>query len=203
MELNEFLLKSPKLNQIPKPGTKSQLKMAPKGRETYYEKCKILRFAATVMLFYPIKTKIYFCLIRRALKTNIHSNQVSFPGGEKDKSDKNYWNTGLREMNEEIGVKQDQVIYITGLSKLFIPVSNFIVFPYMARIEKRPKFLINDSEVEYLIEVKLSTLLSKDSIGKSNILNRKVPIFNFKGEHVWGATAMILSEARDLILLSK
>ena len=203
MELNEFLLKSTKLNQIPKPGIKSQLKMAPQGRETYYEKSKVLRFAATVMLFYPIKTKIYFCLIRRAVKTTIHSNQVSFPGGEKDKSDKNYWNTGLREMNEEIGVKQDQVIYITELSKLFIPVSNFIVFPYMARIEKRPSFLINDSEVEYLIEVKLSTLLSKDSIGKSNILNRKVPIFNFKGEQVWGATAMILSEARDLILLSK
>ena len=203
MELKEFLRKSPKLKEIPKPGIKSHLKMAPQRRETYYEKNNMLRFAATIMLFYPINTKIHFCLIRRTLKTTIHPNQVSFPGGEKDKSDKNYWNTGLREMNEEIGVKQDQVIYITELSKLFIPVSNFIVFPYMARIEKRPSFLINYSEVEYLIEVKLSTLLSKYSIGESNILNRKVPIFNFKGEEVWGATAMILSEARDLILFLK
>ena len=202
MELKEFLRKSPKLNQIPKPGIKSHLKMAPQGK-TCFQTTNMLRFAATVMLFYPIDTKIHFCLIRRTLKTPIHSYQVSFPGGEKDKSDKNFWNTGLREMNEEIGVKQDQVIYITELSKLFIPVSNFIVFPYMARIEKRPSFLINDSEVEYLIEVKLSMLLSKDSIGKSNISNRKVPIFNFKGEQVWGATAMILAEARDLILLLK
>ena len=73
----------------------------------------------------------------------------------------------------------------------------------MARIEKRPSFLLNDSEVEYLIEVKLSMLLSKKSIGKLNILNRKVPIFNLKGEKFWGATAMILAEARDLILLLK
>ena len=197
MELNEFLHKTPKLNEIPKPWIKSQLKMAPMGREGFYEKSNILRFAATVMLFYPINKKIYFCLTRRSF------NQVSFPGGEKDKSDKNYWNTGLREMNEEIGVKQDQVIYITELSKLFIPVSNFIVFPFMARIEKRPSFLLNDSEVEYLIEVKLSMLLSKKSIGKLNILNRKVPIFNLKGEKFWGATAMILAEARDLILLLK
>ena len=87
-------------------------------------------------------------------------------------------------MNEEIGVKQDQVIYITELSKLFIPVSNFIVFPYMVRIEKKPSFLINDSDVEYLIKVELSMLLSKNSIGKSVISNRKVPIFNFKGEQV-------------------
>ena len=177
--------------------------MLPQLRETYPKKSNKLRFASTVMLIYQIKKILHFCLIRRNTKATVHSNQISFPGGEKDKSDKNYWDTGLREMNEEIGVKQDQVIYITELSKLFIPVSNFIVFPYMARIEKRPSFLINDSEVEYLIEVKLSMLLSKDSIGKSNISNRKVPIFNFKGEHVWGATAMILAEARDLFLLLK
>ena len=203
MELNDFLIKFPKLNEIPKPGFKSQFKMAPNGRESYPKRSNKLRFAATVMLLYPIKKKLHFCLIRRNTKATIHSNQISFPGGEKDKSDKNYWDTGLREMNEEIGVKHDQVIYITELSKLFIPVSNFIVFPYMARIDIRPSFLINASEVEYLIEVKLSTLLSKNSISTSNILNRKVPIFNFKGEQVWGATAMILAEARDLILLLK
>tara|TARA_X000001036_G_scaffold105379_1_gene98501 strand:- start:905 stop:1516 length:612 start_codon:yes stop_codon:yes gene_type:complete len=203
MELNEFLLKSTKLNEIPKPGIKSQFKMLPQLRETYPKKSNKLRFASTVMLIYPIKKILHFCLIRRNTKVTVHSNQISFPGGEKDKSDKNYWDTGLREMNEEIGVKKDQVIYITELSKLFIPVSNFIVFPYMARTDKRPSFLINDSEVEYLIEVKLSTLLSKNSIRKSNIVNRKVPIFNFKGEQVWGATAMILAEARDLILLLK
>ena len=38
MRLNEFLLKSPKLNEIPKPGIKSQLKMSPQGRQMYYEK---------------------------------------------------------------------------------------------------------------------------------------------------------------------
>ena len=54
-------------------------------------------------------------------------------------------------MNEEIGVKQDNVIYITKLSKLFIPVSNYVVFPFMARMNKRPVFLINKNEVDYLI----------------------------------------------------
>ena len=203
MKLNEFLLKSPKLNEIPKPGIKSQLKMAPLGREMYYEKNNNLRYASTTMLFYPVKEILHFCLIRRTVKNTIHSNQIAFPGGEKEKSDKNFWDTALREMNEEIGVKEDQVIYITKLSKVFIPVSNFIVFPYMARTNKRPLFLINQNEVDYLIEVKLSKLLSKRSIVTSKIINRKVPIFDFDGEQVWGATAMILAEARDLILLLK
>ena len=61
------------------------------------------------MLFYPIKKIIHFCLIRRNSDTPVHSNQISFPGGESEKSDKNYWNTALREMYEEIGVNQDRV----------------------------------------------------------------------------------------------
>ena len=203
MELNEFLLKSPKLNEIPKPGIKSQFKMAPKGRNLYSENSNNLRFAATIMLFYPIKKIIHFCLIRRNSDTPVHPNQISFPGGESEKSDKNYWNTALREMYEEIGVKQDRVTYITKLSKLFIPVSNFIVFPFMARINQRPSFILNKQEVNYIIEVKLSMLLSKSSVGTSKIVNKKVPVFNFDGEKVWGATAMILAEARDLILFLK
>ena len=203
MELNEFLLNSPKLNEIPKPGIKSHFKMAPKGRVFNYEINNNLRFAATIMLIYPIRKILHFCLIRRASKNTIHSNQIAFPGGEKYKSDKNYWDTALREMNEEIGVKQDNVIYITNLSKLFIPASDYVVFPFMARMNKRPIFLLNKNEVDYLIEIKLSKLLSKSSIGTSKIMNRKVPIFNFDGEHVWGATAMILGEARDMFILLK
>ena len=203
MELNDFLIKSPKLNEIPKPGFKSQFKMAPQRRGLYYKKNNNLRFAATSMLLYPIKNILHFCLIRRTIKSSIHSNQIGFPGGEKDESDINYWDTALREMSEEIGVERKQVILLTSLSKVFIPVSNFIVFPYMARAEKRPSFLINDNEVDYLIEVNLSMLLSKKSIRSLKIKNRKIPIFNFNGEYVWGATAMILAEARDLILLLK
>ena len=156
MDFNEFLIKSPKLDQISKPGIKSQIKMAPKRREIYPKTNKNLRFAATTMLLYPINKVLYFCLIRRTFKTAIHSNQIGFPGGEKDASDKNYWDTALREMNEEIGVKPRQVKYITNLSKLFIPVSSFIVFPYMAITNKRPMFKINYDEVDYIIEVKLS-----------------------------------------------
>ena len=77
-------------------------------------------------------------------------------------------------MYEEIGVKQDRVTYITKLSKLFIPVSNFIVFPFMARINERPNFILNEHEVNYIIEVKLSTLLSQSSVGTSKIINKKV-----------------------------
>ena len=79
-------------------------------------------------------------------------------------------------MNEEIGVKQDNVIYITNLSKLFIPVSDYLVFPFMARMNKRPVFLLNKNEVDYLIEVKLSKLLSK--------FDRNIKNYESKGSNI-------------------
>ena len=69
----------------------------------------------------------------------------------------------------------------------------------MARTTKRPAFVKNNKEVNYLTEVKLSILLSKNSIVTSIIKNRKVPIFDFDGKKIWRATAIVLSESRDLI----
>ena len=100
-----------------------------------------------MLLFYKIKKVLFFCFIRRSIEKKAHSDQIAFPGGEIDKLDKKYWYTALRELNEEIGVKQDQVIYLTKLSKVYIPVSNFILFPLMARTTKRPAFVINNQEI--------------------------------------------------------
>ena len=116
MELNDLLINSVKLSEIPKPGISSQLKMAPRFRKVCFKKNNKLKFAATIMLLYPINQALHFCLIRRSIKTDTHSNQIGFPGGGKDKSDKSYWDTAIRELGEEIGVKKDNVI----LSNKFI-----------------------------------------------------------------------------------
>ncbi len=73
MRLTEFLIKSTKLNEIPKPGFKSQLKMEPHGREMCHTKKNNLRFAATMLLFYPIKKVLYFVLQGLLKKTFIQT----------------------------------------------------------------------------------------------------------------------------------
>ncbi len=88
-----------------------------------------------------------------SIEKNVHSDQIAFLGGVMDKSNKSSCYTSLREKNKEIGVNQHQVIYIIKLSKFFIPVSNFIVFPFMARTTKRPAYVINKNEFGYFIEV--------------------------------------------------
>ena len=103
MKLMEFLVKSPKLNEITKPGIKSQLKMEPHRRKICHTKKNNLRFAERCC-YLSNKKILLFSLIRRAIEKNVHPNQVAFPGGEIDKYDKNSWDASLREMNEEIGV---------------------------------------------------------------------------------------------------
>ena len=45
-----------------------------------------LRFAAMMLLFFPIKKVLHFCIIKRTIEKNVRPNQVAFPGGEIDKS---------------------------------------------------------------------------------------------------------------------
>ena len=68
MKLNEFLTRSTKLNEIPKLVIKPQLKMEPHGREICHTKKNNLRFAKTILLFFPIKKILHFFLIRRTIE---------------------------------------------------------------------------------------------------------------------------------------
>ena len=63
MKLTEFLVKSPKLNEIPKPGIKSQLKTEPHGKQMFFKKKNIIRFAAMMLLFYLNKKSITFLFL--------------------------------------------------------------------------------------------------------------------------------------------
>src|SRR5690554_6256997 len=71
----------------------------------------------------------------------VHSNQVSFPGGEFEKQDASLWHTALREANEEVGVPENKVIKISELTKVYIPPSRFLVTPFLAFAEKAPSFI--------------------------------------------------------------
>jgi 8-oxo-dGTP pyrophosphatase MutT (NUDIX family) len=139
----------------------------------------------------------------RPSDNSVHSGQISFPGGKVEKSDLSMSHTALREAHEEVGVVPNTVELIGSLTKLYIPPSNFDVYPIVGVTNTTPKFITNQ-EVYKLLEVDLDTLLSKDTLGYKTITHRDgnefiVPCFHIQDEIVWGATAMILSEFMDVI----
>jgi hypothetical protein len=86
---------------------------------------------------------------------------------------------------------------------LHIPVSNILVFPFVAVSNQRPDFVHDNTEVQYLIETPVDELL-KPMNCKSKIMHIQgeaiqVPYFDIQDNHIWGATAMIISEFLEVI----
>jgi 8-oxo-dGTP pyrophosphatase MutT (NUDIX family) len=132
-----------------------------------------------------------------------HGGQISFPGGKFDPPDANLQETALRETKEEIGVPAGTITLLGPLSPLYIPVSEYEVYPFIGFCDSRPDFKIDPHEVDYLIEARMIDLLDpstrKEKHYSSDRVTGTVPYFNLDGNEVWGATAMILNEFLRLI----
>lgn len=92
---------------------------------------------------------------------------------------------------------------IREFTEVYIPPSNFLVTPFIGIIYNKPVFKVN-SEVAKIIEVPFSKLIDETSIGSIKITNsymkeNSVPCFKIDDSIIWGATAMILSEIREVL----
>lgn len=156
------------------------------------------RRSAVLVLFYPYKNEIYFPLILRPAYDGVHSGQVAFPGGRFELTDESLIRTAMREAQEEIGLRLNDVKVLGSLTELFIPASNFNVLPVIAVMPYRPDFYPDPREVEDIFEIRLEEISDKNVIGASEIQVRgeqvHAPHYMIQGYKVWGATAMMISE---------
>ena len=190
------------------PGKQAQMKMMPRIKNSLdrfsIEAKKGAKQGAVLILLYYKNGKIYFPLTQRHEYDGAHSGQVSFPGGKVEHGDFSLEHTALRETEEEIGVPQLEVNILGKLTDLFIIASNFNVQPVIGFIENAPEFCLNTREVAEVIEISIDQLLD-DSLQKEKeiafIKNTKIqaPYFDFNGYHVWGATAMMLAEFKEIL----
>ncbi|MCK5908198.1 MAG: CoA pyrophosphatase [Flavobacteriales bacterium] len=190
------------------PGEDSQFKMVPSIRPNLdwdkIEESKPTK-ASVLLLIYPENDNdCKFVLIQRNVYNGAHSAQISLPGG-KHEGDESLEETALRETYEEIGVDVNRIELISPLSKVWVSPSKFLVTPFVGVITQKPVFVKDDHEVAEIIEVKLSEFLSDNCISTSTVNSSYVkdlvvPSFSLNNKIIWGATAMILSEFRDIVL---
>ncbi len=163
--------------------------------------------SAVLCLLFPINDELHVLLMKRREDRTAHSGQVSFPGGKVELTDENYLFTALREANEEVGIQPHEVDVLGALTPLYIPVSNFNVFPYIAYSPQRPVYNLSQNEVSYTIEVPLSSLMAPErktitdvkSPATPNLISNVNAYVLADGTVIWGATAMIISELEVII----
>lgn len=190
-----------RLNQ-PLPGESSRDSMAP-ARVINYEPSGNHTKAGVLILLYPFAGELRTVFIKRTEYPGPHSGQISFPGGKAEKKDKSQIETALREACEETGISPDRVKVIGNLTPLYIPVSNIEVLPVVGYTDSMPDFRISKKEVRYLIEVPLKDLTGSNIITEKNLKIKgiaiRAPGYLVNNEFIWGATAMILAEFREIL----
>ncbi|RMG23735.1 MAG: CoA pyrophosphatase [Bacteroidetes bacterium] len=190
--------------QQPLPGLDAQMRMAPPVRGREYVIPPNARRSAVLALLYPCQDQYYLAFMKRAEDGRVHSGQVCFPGGRREKEDTDYTFTALRETEEELGVPASKVAVLGPLTELYIPPSNSLVYPRVGYYPGRPQFKPDQKEVAQVLEVPLGHFLKQEVVGRHRV---DVHAGNYieapgytVGEHlIWGATAMIIAELMHLV----
>ncbi len=206
MIINDFEIFTKTLKKAltpPLPGSIAHDLLAPEYRKSLLLQNNDLtkaQLSSVLVLFFPDsnnKTSIVFT--KRVEYKGVHSGQISFPGGKAEKHDKDYFDTAYRETEEEIGIDRTSIETLGLLSELYVPPSNFIIFPVVGATFENPAFVRDPKEVAEIIQVPFEFFFNNGAVGiheviTSDSLSFNVPGYMINNNLIWGATAMILSE---------
>jgi len=209
MQFSEFEQRIVNVKNLELPGEDFHFKMAPIERLLELKKearaLKTTKQAAVLCLFYPSEeNETHLLLILRKTYKGVHSAQVGFPGGKVERIDGSLLETALRETEEEVGVPRATISVLKALTEIYIPPSHFFVQPFLGITRTTPQFIPQEEEVEALIKVPLMEFLNKkakvtQTLSTSYAKEIQVPAFKLQGHIVWGATAMMLNEVREIL----
>jgi len=203
-ELKAFLKERLKVQL---PGERSHYKMHARhlnGSRVQIRQKEEPRKGGVLILLYQDGQNVNFPLIQRPTYDGVHSGQMALPGGKYENSDKDLIETAKRETFEEIGILKDQIEIIGTLSELYVAASNYVVLPVLGAIRNIPKFNLDPKEVAGVITPGISQLIDPSRRKEKQLvvgdgIKLVAPYFDLENKTVWGATAMILSELKDIL----
>lgn len=168
--------------------------------------CEGLRPAGVLIPIIEHADSLSVLLTLRSSELTHHAGQVSFPGGSMESADADITQTALRETQEEVGIRPEQVD-VVGYLPPMLTVTGFAVTPVVGLVEADIGLTLDEREVEFAFEVPLSFLLDDKNQQSSQreVRGVIVPIieFNYERRRIWGATANILVEFRNILFKNK
>ena len=171
---------------------KQKLKQINLTKATNYKKAGVL-----ILLLKESEEEEYQVLFtKRSAKLKTHSGEVSFPGGKWEEIDADLYATALRESNEEINLKIENVTKLGSLNFL-LSRHKIEVNPFVGYLDKFQDFKGN-FEIDEIFTVPISFLMNDKNIIYKEF-NRKdlkvyIPSWVYNGNRIWGLTAMIAAD---------
>ncbi len=139
---------------------------------------------------------------KRSENLNHHGGEISFPGGVSQPEDADTHRTALRETWEEVGISPEEVD-VLGVIDDFLSIHNYLVTPYVGVVSTERQFVANPAEIERIVEVPLSFLLTPGifQVREWTWQGRTFPLFfvAYGEETIWGLTAAMLKQFLDII----
>ena len=151
--------------------------------------------SAVFFLFLKNSEGFSILLLKRSNYLNNHPGEICFPGGTYKPEDGNLITTAFRETFEESGISRRNIKWVSALNYEDTR-TGFRIYPFIGVIENEDIINIDNSEIVKYITVSVKQLrevlnLKKLWFTNNNALYSK-PLFYFKDELIWGATANII-----------
>ncbi|TMW73934.1 NUDIX hydrolase [Alteribacter natronophilus] len=148
--------------------------------------------------------------------------EICFPGGRVDPGDKSAEAAAVRELIEEIGVKNTEVTVYAQLDYMITPYK-FNIYPFLGEISSEAEMNLNRAEVQEVFTVPVKALLKMEP-STYNIYHEVQPeetfpyhlipggrdydwrtgvvhehFYEYEGRVIWGLTARILKHVLHLL----
>ena len=162
-----------------------------------------LRAAAVLIPIIERGSSLAVLLTERSAALKHHAGQISFPGGGMETHDENISRTALREAQEEVGIRPEEV-EIAGFLQPTLTVTGFAVTPVIGFVSSEFRLRVDPEEVESAFEAPLDFLMdSRNAVhSEREFRGARFPVttFHYEGHQIWGATAGMLLTLRQLLI---
>ncbi|NNE39106.1 MAG: CoA pyrophosphatase, partial [Gammaproteobacteria bacterium] len=114
--------------------------------------------AVLIPLWEGSNGNVNIAFTQRSTALPSHQGQVSFPGGGASPDDESTEMTALRELNEELGIHQDNVTIMGRLDDAWSRFG-FHIIPYVGWLAGQPEFIPDANEVDKIITADIKHLM--------------------------------------------